>query len=80
MKTMKSCELIRIKICFFSYEFILWLLLLLLLLLCRECTLSEEEIAEIQEQCALIKAEGNSCFASNDYEGAVEKYTVLHDV
>ena len=42
----------------------------------RVCTLSEEEIAEIREQCGAIKAEANTCFASQDYEAAVEKYSV----
>lgn len=43
------------------------------------CTLSEEEIAEIREQCGAIKAEANAFFSSKDYEEAVEKYTVSKD-
>ena len=41
-----------------------------------ECTLSEEEIAAIKTQCADLKAEGNACFTSQDFDGALEKYTV----
>lgn len=40
------------------------------------CTLSEEEVAAIREQCGAIKAEANAFFSSQDYEAAVEKYTV----
>jgi tetratricopeptide (TPR) repeat protein len=42
-----------------------------------ECTLSEEEIAEIREQCSAIKGEANTFFAAQDYEAAVEKYTQI---
>lgn len=47
-----------------------------LLLLCSVCTLSEEEIGAIHEQCAEIKSEGNTAFSAQDYEVAVEKYSV----
>jgi hypothetical protein len=40
------------------------------------CTLSEEEIGAVREQCVEIKAEGNEAFAAKDYELAVEKYSV----
>jgi hypothetical protein len=40
------------------------------------CTLSETEIAEVRENCAALKAEGNACFSAKDYDGALAKYTV----
>lgn len=39
------------------------------------CTLSEEEVNAVREQCAEIKTEANAAFAAKDYEVAVEKYT-----
>ena len=40
------------------------------------CTLSEDEVAAINEQCGDLKGEANGFFAAQDFEAAVEKYTV----
>lgn len=42
------------------------------------CTLSEDEKSAIRSQCAELKAEGNACFTSNDFDGALLKYTVCY--
>lgn len=40
------------------------------------CTLSEEEKQEIASQCLALKQEGNALFGSQNYEEALQKYTV----
>jgi hypothetical protein len=40
------------------------------------CSLSEEEIFEIRGQCDQIKIEGNEFFKTQNYEGAIERYSV----
>lgn len=40
------------------------------------CTLTEDEIIEIQNQCNAIKGEGNQYFTTQNYELAIERYSV----
>jgi hypothetical protein len=44
------------------------------------CELSEEEINEIRNQCNQMKMEGNEFFSSQNYEGAIERYSVSFDL
>jgi hypothetical protein len=41
-------------------------------------TLSEEEKEIIKAQCTVLKEEGNEFFKNQDYDGALEKYSVRY--
>ena len=41
------------------------------------CELNDEEVASVKNTCAALKAEGNAFFASQNYEDALAKYTVI---